>query len=55
MEMQRISQRLTQRIKELGERYDSPLPKINEEVSRLEEKVKEHLQQMGFNWEAYVN
>ncbi|WP_205635782.1 hypothetical protein, partial [Algoriphagus antarcticus] len=25
-EMQRISQRLTQRIKELGERYDQPLP-----------------------------
>jgi len=31
-EMQRISQRLTQRIKELGERYDQPLPELSNEV-----------------------
>lgn len=48
-EMQRISQRLTQRIKELAERYDTPLPKINSEVDELEKKVQKHLEKMGFN------
>jgi type I restriction enzyme M protein len=47
-EMERISQRLTQRIKELAERYETPLPKQTEEVKRLEEKVIEHLAKMGF-------
>ncbi|MFA6569782.1 MAG: N-6 DNA methylase, partial [Bacteroidota bacterium] len=49
-EMQRISQRLTQRIKELAERYESPLPKLKEEVSILEKKVNAHLAKMGFVW-----
>jgi type I restriction enzyme M protein len=48
-EMQRISQRLTQRIKELADRYDTPLPAMTDEVSLLEEKVKGHLSKMGFN------
>lgn len=47
-EMQRISQRLTQRIKELAERYETPLPKIDEEVEALENKVKAHLKEMEF-------
>jgi type I restriction enzyme M protein len=49
-EMERISQRLTQRIKELVDRYEMPLPKINEEVKELEEKVNGHLEKMGFAW-----
>jgi len=49
-EMQRISQRLTQRIKELAERYDTPMPKLLDNVSQLEEKVNEHLTKMGFKW-----
>lgn len=49
-EMQRISQRLTQRIKELADRYDTPMPKLLDEVTLLEEKVNGHLAKMGFKW-----
>jgi type I restriction enzyme M protein len=51
-EMQRISQRLTQRIKELAERYETPLPALLDEVSLWEEKVNAHLAKMGFDWNA---
>ncbi|WP_259015525.1 HsdM family class I SAM-dependent methyltransferase [Emticicia fluvialis] len=49
-EMERISQRLTQRIKELAERYEMPLPQQTKVVVELEEKVIAHLQEMGFVW-----
>ncbi len=49
-EMERISQRLTQRIKELAERYQTPLPKQTTEVAELENKVIAHLKEMGFLW-----
>jgi len=49
-EMDRISQRLTQRIKELAERYDTPLPKIVSETEALTSKVDAHLNKMGFTW-----
>lgn len=49
-EMERISQRLTQRIKELAERYETPLPKQTTNVAELEDKVNVHLQKMGFVW-----
>ncbi len=49
-EMQRISQRLTQRIKELAERYDTPMPAMLQEVGVLESKVNAHLQKMGYSW-----
>lgn len=49
-EMERISQRLTQRIKELAERYETPLPEQTEEVKLLEEKVNAHLAKMGFTF-----
>jgi len=49
-EMERISQRLTQRIKELAERYETTLPKQTIEVAEFEEKVIAHLQKMGFVW-----
>jgi type I restriction enzyme M protein len=49
-EMERISQRLTQRIKELAERYETPMPKQTSEVAELETKVNAHLQKMGFVW-----
>jgi len=48
-EMERISQRLTQRIKELAERYETPLPKQTADLTELEAKVNTHLQKMGFN------
>lgn len=49
-EMQRISQRLTGRIKELAERYETPLPDLKKTVMEMEEKVGGHLKKMGFEW-----
>lgn len=49
-EMERISQRLTARIKELIERYETPLPQIDSELELLESKVNEHLRKMGFEF-----
>jgi len=49
-ETESVSQQLTQRIKQLAERYESPLPKLNEEVMELERKVNDHLEKMGFVW-----
>lgn len=49
-EMQHISQRLTQRIKELAERYAMPFTLQLDEVITLENKVKAHLNKMGFEW-----
>ena len=47
-EMDRISQALTQRVKELADRYESPMPKIVGRVAELETKVNGHLRKMGF-------
>jgi type I restriction enzyme M protein len=49
-EMERISQRLTQRIKELAERYEMPLPELTSEVEELTSKVEGHLKKMGMVW-----
>jgi type I restriction enzyme M protein len=49
-EMERVSQALTYRIKELAERYETPLPKLSYEVGEMEEKIKGHLKKMGFVW-----
>ena len=49
-EMQRISQNLAGRIKELAERYESPRPVLDKEVDALEKKVNSHLTKMGFSW-----
>ncbi|NQT45877.1 MAG: type I restriction-modification system subunit M [Candidatus Omnitrophica bacterium] len=49
-EMERISQRLTQRIKELAERYAIPLPTLVSDTEVLTSKVDAHLKKMGFIW-----
>jgi type I restriction enzyme M protein len=49
-ELNRISQVLTGRIKELAERYAMPLPRLSEEVEALTGKVDAHLKKMGFVW-----
>lgn len=49
-EMDRISQALTQRVKELAERYETPLPQMVSRVVELETKVNHHLERMGFSW-----
>jgi type I restriction enzyme M protein len=49
-EMDRISQTLTQRVKELAERYEAPMPQMANLVAELEAKVNRHLLRMGFSW-----
>jgi type I restriction enzyme M protein len=49
-EMNRISEALARRVKELAERYETPLPKIVSRVAELEGKVNGHLKRMGFAW-----
>jgi type I restriction enzyme M protein len=49
-ELDRVSQTLTGRIKQLAERYDLPLPRLTEEVETLSARVDEHLKKMGFVW-----
>ncbi|WP_028775508.1 type I restriction-modification system subunit M [Shimazuella kribbensis] len=49
-ELDRISQRLSKRVKELAERYATPLSALQGEVEDLTEKVEAHLQRMGFVW-----
>ncbi|MBS4212428.1 type I restriction-modification system subunit M [Neobacillus rhizophilus] len=49
-ELDRIIQRLTLRIKELAERYETPLPLQSAEVEELEKSVNSHLERMGFVW-----
>jgi type I restriction enzyme M protein len=49
-EMDRVSQQLTQRVKELAERYQTPLPQVTSHVTELEAKVNHHLEKMGFAW-----
>ena len=50
-EMDRISQTLTQRVKELAERYDKPLSVLAEQADAMESKVRAHLERMGFAWQ----
>ena len=47
-ELDRVSQALTGRIRQLAERYATPLPQLTDEVARLADKVEAHLKQMGF-------
>ncbi len=49
-EMDRVSQQLAQRVKELAERYETPLPRMAVRVAELEAKVNRHLERMGFAW-----
>ena len=49
-EMDRISQALTQRVKELAERYETPMPQGANRVAELEQAVNRHLERMGFSW-----
>lgn len=49
-EQERISQNLTQRIKELSERYATPLSTVEAEVQEAAAKVNAHLEKMGWIW-----
>ena len=49
-ELDRVSQVLTGRIRQLAERYATPLPRLTAEVQALAACVDEHLKKMGFVW-----
>jgi type I restriction enzyme M protein len=49
-ELDRVSQALTGRIRQLAERYATPLPRLAEEVETLAARVDEHLKTMGLAW-----
>ena len=49
-EIERITQQLANRVKELEERYTEPLPAIIQTVENLSDKVAGHLKAMGLEW-----
>ena len=49
-EVERITQQLAGRVKELEERYAEPLPTIEQEVAAFSERVEAHLRKMGVQW-----
>ena len=49
-ELDRVSQTLTGRIRQLAERYAAPLPDLIAEVDSLASRVDEHLKKMGAVW-----
>jgi len=49
-EIERVTQQLANRVKELNERYAEPLPLITQNVEDLSAKVAEHLKAMGLEW-----
>ena len=49
-EIERVTQQLASRIKELDERYAEPLPQLVDEVEMLSSRVDEHLTRMGLSW-----
>ena len=50
-ELDRVSQTLTGRIRQLAERYATPLPQLTRELAALTSRVQEHLRKMGAVWD----
>jgi type I restriction enzyme M protein len=49
-ELDRVSQTLTGRVKELADRYGRTMPELAQQVDDLEARVAGHLVKMGFVW-----
>ena len=50
-ELDRVSQTLTGRIRQLAERYETPLPQMTSRVAEMSARVDEHLTRMGAVWD----
>lgn len=50
-EIERVTQQLANRVKELEERYNEPLPNMIQSVESLDDKVVGHLKAMGLCYE----
>lgn len=49
-EIELVTQRLANRVKELEGRYSATLPDLIKNVDKLETKVAAHLKAMGLEW-----
>lgn len=49
-EIERVTQQLANRVKELDERYAEPMPAITQSLEALSDKVVGHLKMMGLEW-----
>jgi type I restriction enzyme M protein len=49
-EIERVTQQMANRVKELEERYSAPLPTLTQSVDDLSVKVANHLKAMGLEW-----
>lgn len=49
-ELDRVSQALTGRIRELAERYAAPLPQLTDEVATFAARTEKHLKHMAASW-----
>ncbi|WP_024972833.1 type I restriction-modification system subunit M [Ralstonia pickettii] len=49
-ELERVSQKLTSRVRDLASRYECPLPMLVDEVAVLSARVDSHLRKMGAAW-----
>ncbi|MEX2441964.1 MAG: N-6 DNA methylase [Alkalispirochaeta sp.] len=50
-ELDRVSQKLSGRVRQLAERYETPLPQLTSRVADLSARVDEHLARMGAVWD----
>lgn len=53
-ETARLIQDFAARIKMLAERYETPLPALEDSVSELQNRVQQHLAAMGFEWKGVL-
>tara|TARA_Y100001973_G_scaffold21267_1_gene31440 strand:+ start:2780 stop:5221 length:2442 start_codon:yes stop_codon:yes gene_type:complete len=49
-EIERVTQQLANRVKELEERYSEPLPALTQSVENLSDKVAGHIKAMSLEW-----
>jgi len=49
-ELERVSQTLAGRVRQLAERYEAPLPQLSRQVEELSARVGDHLKTMGVAW-----
>ena len=49
-ELDRVSQALTSRIRQLADRYSTTLPQLTDDVKTIAARVDEHLKNMGAKW-----
>jgi len=49
-EIERVTQQMANRVKQLEERYSTPLPTLTQSVDDLSDKVAGHLNAMGLEW-----